>query len=163
MAIKSLLITSFAGILIVGSGVANAFEANNPLILTQQQKSVPPILPTNLPASKATGKSCSVVTSVISQPMPSPGQTHRSSQNISLDSISVGQVFKVNVTQGGRLNSRIKFNLKRDIRHATDPTLVTRMHTGYYKRASNYPLYPVYIADPSGAGQKSFRVTFSKC
>jgi hypothetical protein len=97
---------------------------------------------------------CSPNVKVTSTPMPLPGQSHRSSRNIDLSAIRVGQTFKVNVRSG------VSFNLKRDIRNHVDPTLATGMKNGYYKRVSNYPFYPLYIADPRGANRKDFTVTF---
>jgi hypothetical protein len=97
---------------------------------------------------------CSPLVSVTSQPKPLRGQKHRSSRNIDLNGIKVGQIFKVNARSG------VSFNLKRDIRLAPDPILKAGMRSGYYKRLSNYPLKPVYIADPRGAKGKAFRVTF---
>jgi hypothetical protein len=125
---------------------------------TQASSSTSPIAPAEAPASmlSARNKSCSAIARVTSQPMPLPGQTHRSSGNFSLDSIRVGQVFRVVVKKG------VSFNLKRDIRYRVDPTLASGMKAGYYKRVSSYPLYPVYIADPRGAGKSAFTVTFCR-
>lgn len=99
-------------------------------------------------------KKCSPRVSVTSQPIPLPGQKHCSSANFDLNRIKVGQAFKVTTRQG------VSFNLKRDIQRKVDPIVVQGMKAGYYKRVLGNSLYPVYIADPSGAGTKSFKISF---
>jgi hypothetical protein len=121
---------------------------------SQASTEIVPVSPPEGAASFGKSAKCSPLKRVTSQPMPLPGQTHRSSGNFDLSGIRVGQVFKVNVRNG------VSFNLKRDIRRAIDPTLVSGMRAGYYKRVSKYPLYPLYIADPRGAGKNAFTVTF---
>ena len=92
-----------------------------------------------------------LIASIVSSPRPLPGQTSRSSRNFNLNSIRVGEIFNVIVVQGGRVNNGIRFNLKRDIALGRDPIVGPNMRTGTYQRTSNYPLNPVYIADPRGA------------
>jgi hypothetical protein len=94
--------------------------------------------------------------------MPLPGQTSRSSPNFDLSSIRVGETFKVVVVVGRTVNYGIRFNLKRDIRRGIDPIVGRDIHTGFYRRTSNNPLYPVYIADPRGAGRNRFAVQFCR-
>jgi hypothetical protein len=117
----------------------------------------------SLPQEGSTSKvSCRAFARVTSEPMPLPGQKHRSSGNFDLSSIRVGQVFGVVVQQNGRVNRRINFDIKRDIRFGIDPTIARDVKTGLYRRVRNSPLYPVYIANPGGAGRSSFTVTFCK-
>lgn len=130
---------------------------------TQSPATLTPVSPQELPARATSArKACRPIASVVSEPMPLPGQNSRSSSNFNLNSIPVGSIFRVVVVKGRTTNYRIRFNLKRDIRRAPDPIVGRGMHTGFYKRVSNYPLYPVYIADPSGAGTSRFTVRFCK-
>jgi hypothetical protein len=121
---------------------------------SQTNSGIVPASPQDVKAFGKAAKQCSPKKKITSAPMPLPGQKHRSSGNFDLSGIRVGQVFTVNTRNG------VSFNLKRDIRRQVDPTLVSGMKDGYYKRVSSYPLYPVYIADPRGAGKKDFTVTF---
>lgn len=127
-----------------------------------------PVSPQDVPAGAGSErdlsaqKACRVVASVVSEPMPLPGQTSRSSSNFDINSIPVGEIFRVVVIKGRTTSYSIRFNLKRDIRGGIDPIVASNMHTGFYKRVSNYPLYPVYIADPSGAGTSRFAVQFCR-
>ncbi len=118
-----------------------------------------PVSSKGLPARRA----CRLIARVVSAPMPLPGQTSRSSGNFNLDLIRVGESVRVSVVQNGKLNSRITFNIKRDIRRGTDPRVARNVDTGSLKRISKYPLSPVYIADPIGAGRSQFRVDFWRC
>jgi hypothetical protein len=121
---------------------------------SQTSAEIVPVSPPQGAGSLDRAAKCSPFVSVISQPKPLRGQKHRSSSNFDLNRIKVGQIFKVNTRSG------VSFNLKRDIRLASDPILVAGMRSGYFKRVSNYPLKPLYIADPRGAKGKAFRVTF---
>jgi hypothetical protein len=103
-----------------------------------------------------------VIASVVSEPMPLPGQKSRSSSNFNLNSIRVGETFEVVVVVNGTVNYGIRFNVKRDRRRRIDPTVARNMHTGFYQRTSNTPLYPVYIANPTGAGTSQFVVQFCR-
>ncbi len=122
-----------------------------------------PVSPQELPAQVTSAqRACRLIASVVSEPMPLPGQTSRSSGNFDLNSIRVGEIFRVVVVQGRTQTSRIHFNLKRDIRGGIDPIVDPDMHTALYKRVSDYPLYPVYIADPKGARTSRFAVQFCR-
>ncbi|MDV2996793.1 MAG: hypothetical protein N4J56_006498 [Chroococcidiopsis sp. SAG 2025] len=138
--------------------------ASSPLGYTQTPSTestamLNPVSPKGLPAQRA----CRLIAKVVSAPMPLPGQKSRSSGNFNLNSIRVGETFRVIVMKGGRTtNNRIRFNLKRDVRGAVDPIARPNMRTGLYRRVSNSSLYPVYIADPSGAGTSRFTVKFCR-
>lgn len=127
-----------------------------------------PVSPADVPtAARSAPSICpssSVIASVVSEPMPLPGQTSRSSLNFDLSRIQVGERFRVVVVVGRTPNTRIRFNVKKDIRFGIDPIVGRDMHTGVYQKTStsNDPLYPVYIADPKGAGTNRFAVQFCR-
>jgi hypothetical protein len=100
-------------------------------------------------------KSC--FNSIKSEPMPLPGQTQRSSQNFSLEGV---KKFRIRVYQNGKLNRRIRFNIKLDRRLSTDPFVGVNVGTGIYTYKG--PTYPLYIASPNNAGQSRFKVKFCR-
>jgi hypothetical protein len=153
--LKKILLTAATGAtLLVALFTSVPSSAQN--VNSSKSQSASEIVPASPQEVEAFGRKakCSPKVKVTSDPMPSPGQKHRSSGNFDLSKIRVGQTFKVNTRNG------VSFSLKRDIRFRVDPTLATGMKDGYYKRVSNSPLYPVYIADPRGSGKKDFTVTF---
>jgi hypothetical protein len=152
---KALSASALGLLLLSGLPATSSMAQSKGTPSAQAPSAIGTIAPTKAPAS-AFSHSCSVIARVESQPMPLPGQEHRSSGNFNLDSLRVGQVFRVVVRKG------VSFNLKRDIRHKVDPTVGVGIKAGYYKRVSKYPLYPVYIADPRGAGKSAFTVTFCR-
>lgn len=143
-------------------------NANKTPIISKEQATtltsatLTPVSPQNGSAQEFSAKVCRPIARVVSEPMPLPGQTSRSSANFDLSSIRVGETFQVRVVKGRTTNYRIRFNLKRDIRGGIDPILSQDMRTGLYRRVNNSPLYPVYIADPKGAGKSRFAVRFCR-
>jgi hypothetical protein len=85
--------------------------------------------------------------SVVSDAIPSPGQKHRSSSNFNL---------------GGRSRvispPLITFDIKKDIRNDTDPTLYKKLTNGS-TLTQGFDLTQVYIANPKNA-RDQFTIRF---
>jgi hypothetical protein len=104
---------------------------------------------------KSSVKRC--FTSVTSQ-LRTSGLNQRSSKNFSLKGV---KKFRVLVYQGGKLSTRIRFNVNLD-RPAPQRDVIVGSNIGFGDYTYKGPTRPLYIASPKNAGRSPFMVKFCR-
>lgn len=96
------------------------------------------------------------ISSVTSQPNPQPGQDHRSSGNFSTEDAPHGtRQIQWFITENDNFQN-ITFDVKEDVKLWFDPIVFRGVRNGQVTEYKSNRQF--YIADPSGAGGKTFIV-----
>ena len=95
--------------------------------------------------------------SVISEPKPQSGQTHRSSGDFSTDIMPDNTVAWKWVVKNHPNPDAIRFNVKQDV-VGHDPTWFKDVYNGMQINTNIKKERKLYIADPSHAGESNFTV-----